>query len=527
MYVMKCTRRCMTSCRQVTNAMRISHRSTVTDHVGVVSSDAKVAAEVTNDNQVLPIDSIPGPRHIPLFGTIWQYFPGGRFHGMDLKSSMAALYKLYGPVVKESLPAGKTVVHVFHPEDAQTVARVDGRAPIRYAFFMLSQYYKRNRLLPGLITSQGERWRKLRTHVQEKMMKPKSVTVYMKGQEAVADDMIKAIYRMKNSDMEVKDMRDILYTFAAESIGVVCFDTRLEMFNSIDGQSEVENLVSAIKTLMKITYNETRGLPMYLIFNTPTMRRMTEVMTYIRSLAEKYAEKAIQKSKDNTSGTEETEGNLIPYLLSKELTHTDVITIITEFFFAGVDTTAHFLCYALKSLADHQDVQEKLFQEIESLLPNKSPVTLEALSNAKYLKAFIKEAHRFHHITAGTCRTLNEDIVCSGYHIPKGTFVAVHTHWSCTQDTYHTKPEQFLPERWLRDGRIETSHPFASLLFGFGARSCVGRRFADQESSLAIIKILQNFKVEYHHEDFTSVRSITLTPTSPLQFRFFDRQRSC
>ncbi|KAL3841870.1 hypothetical protein ACJMK2_019965, partial [Sinanodonta woodiana] len=375
---------------------------------------------------------------------------------------------------------------------------------------------------------QGERWRKLRTHVQEKMMKPKSVTVYLKDQEAVADDMINAIYRMKNSDMEVNDMRDFLYRFAAESIGVVCFDTRLETFNSIGVKSEVENLVSAIKALMTITYNETKGLPLYLLFNTPTMRRMTEVMTYIRNLAEKYAEKAIQKSRDFTCSTEDMQGNLIPYLLSKEeLTLTDVITIITEFFFAGVDTTAHFLCYTLKSLADHQEVQEKLFQEIESLLPNKSPVTQEALLNAKYLKAFIKEAHRFHQITGGTCRTLNEDVICSGYHIPKGTFVAVHTHWSCTQEIYHMNPEQFLPERWLRESRSETRHPYASLFFGIGARSCVGRRFADQESLLAIIKILQNFKVEYHHEEFTSLRSITLTPTSPLQFRFVDRQRAC
>ncbi|KAL3841871.1 hypothetical protein ACJMK2_019966, partial [Sinanodonta woodiana] len=107
---------------------------------------------VASDNQVLPMDSIPGPRRIPLIGTIWQYFPGGRFHGMDLKSSMAALYKLYGPVVKESLPGGITVVHLFHPDDMQAVARVDGRAPTRHAFFMLSQYYKRNQLMPGLIT---------------------------------------------------------------------------------------------------------------------------------------------------------------------------------------------------------------------------------------------------------------------------------------------------------------------------------------------------------------------------------------
>lgn len=48
-------------------------------------------------------------------------------------------------------------------------------------------------------------------------------------------------------------------------------------------------------------------------------------------------------------------------------------------------------------------------------------------------------------------------------------------------------PEEFKPERWLEsDGRL---HPFASLPYGFGARICLGRRFADLEIQILLAKV--------------------------------------
>lgn len=50
-----------------------------------------------------------------------------------------------------------------------------------------------------------------------------------------------------------------------------------------------------------------------------------------------------------------------------------------------------------------------------------------------------------------------------------------------------SNPEEFRPERWLEsDGRL---HPFASLPYGFGARICLGRRFADLEIQILLAKV--------------------------------------
>ena len=69
------------------------------------------------------------------------------------------------------------------------------------------------------------------------------------------------------------------------------------------------------------------------------------------------------------------------------------------------------------------------------------------------------------------------------------TFVGMHNDLIQRQEKYFKEADKFVPERWMRGENLEQSHPFASLPFGFGSRSCIGKRFAEQEVSLAIIKV--------------------------------------
>ena len=43
-------------------------------------------------------------------------------------------------------------------------------------------------------------------------------------------------------------------------------------------------------------------------------------------------------------------------------------------------------------------------------------------------------------------------------------------------ETLYPNANSFVPERWLRENKKENDiHPFASLPFGYGARSCLGK----------------------------------------------------
>lgn len=63
-------------------------------------------------------------------------------------------------------------------------------------------------------------------------------------------------------------------------------------------------------------------------------------------------------------------------------------------FVSGLFQTANSLLWALYNLSRNPHVQQKLFQEIESVLsPTESP-SAENLKNMPYLKACLKESMR-------------------------------------------------------------------------------------------------------------------------------------
>lgn len=61
----------------------------------------------------------------------------------------------------------------------------------------------------------------------------------------------------------------------------------------------------------------------------------------------------------------------------------------------------------------------------------------------------------------------------------------------CLLEDYFDEPTKFVPERWLKGGgnQYRTPPPFVMLPFGYGRRMCIGRRFAEQEIYLALIKV--------------------------------------
>ena len=70
--------------------------------------------------------------------------------------------------------------------------------------------------------------------------------------------------------------------------------------------------------------------------------------------------------------------------------------------------------------------------------------------------------------------------------------VLSHNSTLCLHPEYFPEPNKFLPERWLRNKSgdlVNDIHPFSLLPFGHGPRMCIGRRFAEQEIYLGLIKV--------------------------------------
>lgn len=61
-------------------------------------------------------------------------------------------------------------------------------------------------------------------------------------------------------------------------------------------------------------------------------------------------------------------------------------------------------------------------------------------------------------------------------------------HYATSRDpAVFPRPDEFLPQRWLN--KEQSHHPYASVPFGVGKRSCIGRRIAELELYLAVARV--------------------------------------
>uniref|UniRef100_A0A182JJP9 Uncharacterized protein n=1 Tax=Anopheles atroparvus TaxID=41427 RepID=A0A182JJP9_ANOAO len=90
-------------------------------------------------------------------------------------------------------------------------------------------------------------------------------------------------------------------------------------------------------------------------------------------------------------------------------------------------------------------------------------------------------------------------------------------------ETFFTRAKDFLPERWLsaRDPDIPSgkdSNPFIFLPFGFGSRSCIGKRLAMMEMEVITARIIRQYETRWNYEDFKILATLINIPANPLRF---------
>lgn len=80
--------------------------------------------------------------------------------------------------------------------------------------------------------------------------------------------------------------------------------------------------------------------------------------------------------------------------------------------------TANSVLWLLYNLGRNPHVQDKLYQEVLSVVGQDEDVTSQSLAKLSYLKACVKESMRLNPIVAALGRILDQDIVLSGYNVP-------------------------------------------------------------------------------------------------------------
>jgi len=146
-----------------------------------------------------------------------------------------------------------------------------------------------------------------------------------------------------------------------------------------------------------------------------------------------------------------------------------------------------------------------------------------------YLRACIKEGLRITSITPGNFRITPKDLVLSGYQVPRGTGVLMGVLELSNDDNYFAQSSEFIPERWLKSDlapdiqacpAARTRNPFVYLPFGFGPRTCIGKRIAELEIETLLVRLLRSYKVSWLPETPIEYEStIILSPCGDIRFK--------
>nr|XP_058964267.1 cytochrome P450 10-like [Pocillopora verrucosa] len=481
---------------------------------------------------VRSFEDLPGPKGLPYFGDILNYIKTSSDFNRLLKNRQENFEK-YGPIYKRTV-MGRTVIFIKNPTDVEAVFRGDGIHPMRpEMIFRAQKEYMISKNLPeGLTTLEGEKWSRLRKALAPKMLRPKGIRENLDNFNGVARDAITHMAALRGIGDEIPDLEGELSKYATESIGTMAFDVRVGLFDDPPSK-ETKKMLKMIKAvfdgfaLLGKLNSGWEGL-LYRFIKTPSYKKFVETQDITFSTSQEIIDrKVMELNKMAEEGEQFPENQAVPmlaYLIMKgDLTPKEISVNSIFMFRAGVETTTNGLLWVLYDLARNPRVQEKVYEEVTSLIGTHGDFTPESFAKLEYIKACVKESMRLHPVALGWARVLTQDLVLSSYMVPAGTIVSYSNYLSGRSEELFKFPLEFRPERWLNEdlGKI---HPFASLPFGVGSRMCIGRRIAEAEIYLLTAKLVQRFTMEYHDEPMGTKLSFLAVPDRPLKIKFIDRE---
>lgn len=453
------------------------------------------AQAASGEAPVQTYDEIPSPKGLPILKNMMLMM--NKDNVKNFMKFAAENRKELGDTFKLRMPGkGNDIVFICNPADARTLLSNEGETPQQPAFERAA-HLRRNELADifktaGLFGS-GKDWAENRKAVQQDMMRPSSALFYIDELAATSEELCDKLIAECDENGETVKFNYTLQQFALEAVGIMFIATKLGV---MQGAPDGQRLMAVVSAFVE-KFNAFVILPKPVLKMNGIWKHMEVHTREIFNIAEEKVQEAIRK--DDKDGS--LKGSILGKLLDR-CGRDSPIPIVTsvDSLSAGIDTTAHTLTFLLYHLATNPEKQEALYKEIVSVTGPQGKITQANLSSMKYLKACQTESQRLWPIANSTARRTEKELVLGGYKIPAGTFV-LKMGLNSTDEEYYPNPLEFRPERWLRDSPdYRNVDRYTNLPFGHGPRSCIGQRFARLELYMATFRMVQRFKMEYHHE---------------------------
>ncbi|XP_001980671.2 probable cytochrome P450 12e1, mitochondrial [Drosophila erecta] len=481
---------------------------------------------------------IPGPSKLQL---IRAFLPGGRYKNLPVHEMFLDMNRRYGSIFRMPSVAGTDMVLTMNPQDYEVIFRNEGQYPYRRSFEVMDYFKRVHRRevfdgYDGLTSGNGPAWGKMRTAVNPILLQPRSAKLYMTNLLQVSDEFLERIRAVRDPvtqempDDFVVDIRHLVI----ESICSVALNTHIGLLGEQREDKDIQKVVLALQDVVELGFQLDMMPAFWKYFPMPNFKKLVRSLDTITDFCYFHIGNALKRIEEDAKAGKLNEIGLETSLLEKlaRFDRQTAVIIAMDLLFAGADPTLVTLGGILFSLSKSPDKQARLLEEIRRILPSKdSSLTIENMSNMPYLRACIKEGIRMYPIGPGTLRRMPHDVVLSGYRVVAGTDVGIAANYQmANMEQFVPKVREFIPERWLRDESNshlvgETATPFMYLPFGFGPRSCAGKRIVDMMLEIAISRLVRNFEIGFDYPIENAFKAkFFVQPNIPFKFKFIERR---
>lgn len=390
-----------------------------------------------------------------------------------------------------------------HPDVIREVYVTNGR------FTVKGRALQRSKVLlgEGLLTAEGEHWRRQRRLVQPAFHRDRI--------RSYADDMVAATLEHTAqhwTDGRQVDLVSELSTLTLTIVGRALFGSDLSGDSRTVGAALGQMLAGSRR----------RVLPGGQLLDRLPLPVNARIESSIAGL-----DAVVQRLIDEHRAAGDT-GDVLSMLLAARdeddgtgMSDRQVRDEVMTLLLAGHETTAVGLSWTFWLLSQNPQQAAALRTEVAATVGGRPP-TFDDLARLPLTTATFAEALRLYPPAWTLGRRLTADLRVDGWTLPAGS-LAVASQWVLHRDPrFWTRPLAFEPARWLdAEGGFDEAAPGqprgAWFPFGLGQRVCVGESFAWAEGALVLATLAQRWDPEVDPDyDALPEPSVTLRPRAGL-----------
>jgi cytochrome P450 len=341
----------------------------------------------------------------------------------------------------------------------------------------------------GLLTADGERWRRHR-----RLMQP---AFHHGGLDGVAHHALAAAERLREAwdgappgtpvDADAATMRAMV-----DVVGHTVFAEDL----AGAGERVVTAVEDGLRAVLTRARSPLAGGP-FARLPTPSRRRLDRANATLDAMC------ADVVRRRRARGAGDRDGDLLALLLRADLRDDEIRNELVTLVIAGHETVASALTWTLHLLASEPKVQQRLHDELDVVLAGRPPAWSD-LPALPYTRAVVDESLRLYPPAWVISRRASGPDEVDGVSLPEHTLVLISPWLLHRRATAWPDPVRFDPDRFLEspaEGVDRRERPDGSerpdrrgdyLPFGTGPRLCIGRDVALVESVLMLAALLRD-----------------------------------